>query len=351
MIVSYEDAPEYGFGTLGHPGYRAADQHLTWLKKTAAEMAEDYNEIFKKLSSTSGRIQESGHQIEAGWRDFLTKWLPPQYEVKTRKYIVGEVDNGERLEETDIVILRPSYPSSLREKSHILASGVAAAFSVKSTLKRESVYEAAKSCAHLTRTLAPREGTARREMIRPFPYGILAHSHNWKSAGSTPQFNVSKHLFEADQTFAFHPRESLDLLCVPDLGTWNNIKNISPPFHPSNDELNEFVRDSPPELLDALTKLGIRSIFVPNPYQHAGDVLAAFLTSLYSRLAIYDPELDLIADSFALMGAESGGRDRCRFWTPEIVLTEAVRDTPFAQWEHIHSNREMSTSYGWHVPW
>lgn len=349
--VSYEDAEEFTFGNLGGPPRSPSEQHLSWLKKIASEMAEEYEEVFDRTSTTKGRVQESGHQIEAAWKEFLSGWLPPHYEVKTRKYIVGEVDSGENYEETDLVVLRPNYPKSLRDKTHVLAGGVAAAFSVKQTLDRKSIYEAAESCARLQRTLASREGTPRKELTRPFPFGLLAHSHGWKAHGSNPVHNVSKHLFEADQMHATNLRECLDLVCVPDLGTWNHIKSITPgwPIVPPIPEglPEEQIQD----IVRATMKTKVRSTFAPNHSRHHGDVLASFLTSLYSRLAVHDSGSGALADSFSLMGADSGGRDKCRIWDAESVLTPSVRDLPLQMWDHFSSTSEFSTIYGWHVPW
>lgn len=351
LPISYESAEEFTFGSLGGPGASPSDQHLAWLRKTASGMADEYEEVFSRLSSTQGRVQESGHQIEAAWRDFLSAWLPPQYEVKTRKYIVGEFGSGEDLEETDLIILSPNYPRALREKTHILAGGVAAAFSVKSTLKKASVYEAAESCARLQRTLAPREGTPRKELTKPFPYGVLAHSHGWKTGGSDPLHNVSKSLFEADQRHASSPRDCLDLVCVPDLGTWNNIKSVTLGMPMPLSFMQDLPEEQRQEFIDLTTRMRVRSMFAPNPARHHGDVLASFLTSLYSRLAIHDDELNSLADSFSLMGAESGGRGKCRYWDPELTLSPSVRDIPYDMWENFSSNSEFSTTFGWHVPW
>lgn len=290
-------------------------------------------------------------QVEAAWATFLESWLPPQYEVVKNKHIVGEIDNGEPPEETDIVVLRPSYPRSLRSKSHVLVGGVAAAFSVKSTLKSASIQQAAKSCARLQRTMVPRAGTARKELTRPIIYGLLASSHEWKQLSSHPYYNVSKQLFEADQKFAAHPIASLDLVCVPDLGTWNHITSVRPPM-PISPQMLEGIPDGERQAaFDLINTAEIRSAFVLNPARREGDVLASFLTSLYSRLALQDRELKTLADSFSLMGAGSGGRGKSRIWDANEVLSAGVRETPWNHWDNFTFGAEYATTYGWHVPW
>lgn len=350
-IVAFDDAEDYGFGSLGPPQSQLSQQHILWLQRTARQMSEEYVEAFQATSGTSGRVQETGHTIEAGWKSFLTNWLPPHYEVKTRKYIVGEVDTGENREETDIVILRPNYPKSLREETQILAGGVAAAFSVKATLRAGSIAEAAASCARLDRSLSPREGTPRKELTRSFPYGLLAHSHGWKGEGSNPYLNVSRNLFEADQRHATRPRESLDLVCVPDLGTWNQIKSVQLPMSLRPEMLEGVPPEERQQIIEAMSEIKIRSAFVLNAAESQGEILASFLTALYSRLAINDEQLRSLADSFSLMGADTGGRDKVRIWDGPSVLSQGVLGAPVSQWDHFGFGAEFATTYGWHVPW
>lgn len=349
--IAYEDAEDYTFGNLDGHSQPLSGEHLRWLNSASSQMADEYEEVFLRLSSTTGRVQESGMQVEAAWATFLESWLPPQYEVVKNKHIVGEIDNGEPPEETDIVVLRPSYPRSLRSKSHVLVGGVAAAFSVKSTLKSASIQQAAKSCARLQRTMVPRVGTARKELTRPIIYGLLASSHEWKQLSSHPYYNVSKQLFEADQKFAAHPIASLDLVCVPDLGTWNHITSVRPPMPISLQMLEGIPDGERQSAFDSINTAEIRSAFVLNPARREGDVLASFLTSLYSRLALQDRELKTLADSFSLMGAGSGGRDKSRIWDANEVLSAGVRETPWNHWDNFTFGAEYATTYGWHVPW
>lgn len=349
--IAYEDAEDYTFGNLDGHSQPLSGEYLRWLNSASSQMADEYEEVFLRLSSTTGRVQESGMQVEAAWATFLESWLPPQYEVVKNKHIVGEIDNGEPPEETDIVVLRPSYPRSLRSKSHVLVGGVAAAFSVKSTLKSASIQQAAKSCARLQRTMVPRVGTARKELTRPIIYGLLASSHEWKQLSSHPYYNVSKQLFEADQKFAAHPIASLDLVCVPDLGTWNHITSVRPPM-PISPQMLEGIPDGERQAaFDLINTAEIRSAFVLNPARREGDVLASFLTSLYSRLALQDRELKTLADSFSLMGAGSGGRGKSRIWDANEVLSAGVRETPWNHWDNFTFGAEYATTYGWHVPW
>ncbi|ANI93403.1 DUF6602 domain-containing protein [Dietzia timorensis] len=350
-FIRYEDASEYTFGNLGGYAQKPTGNHLNWLELASSRMERDYEEAFERASKRTGRSQESGMQTEAAWASFLENWLPPQYEVVQNKHIYGEVETGEDPDETDIVVLRPSYPTSLRKESHILVSGVAAAFSVKSTLNSSGIQEAADSCARLHRTLAPREGTARKELTRPFVFGLLASSHTWKKESSSPRFNMSKQLFEADQNFASTPAASLDMACVLDLGTWNHITSVSPPTPIPTQLVEDLSAEDREAAIESFSTMQVRSTFALNPANREGDVLASFLTSLYSRLALEDRELKSLADSFSLMGADSGGRDRSRDWEVDQILSPAVSETNWQLWDHFTFGAPFSTTYGWHVPW
>lgn len=350
-MISYENAEDWGFSQLGERPERKSKEHLRWLRQTATQMSEEYDEVFARLSESHNRIQESGHQIEAAWQKFLVGWLPPQYEVQTRKYIIGEIDTVEPSEETDLVILRPTYPTALRDKHQVLAGGVAAAFSVKSTLRRKSVYEAAASCTRLQNSLIKRNESIRSHVMKPFPYGVLAHSHEWKDRGVQSYESVSKHLFEADQKWAKHPLDSVDMLCVPDLGAWNNIININPMSRMVNPHFAEMTEHERAEYLVAMKSHEMSSSYAYSPGLSQGEVLASFLTNLYSRLAVHDPGLLVLADSFSVMGAGTGGKSKRRSWDADQFLPNGTFDGDFGRWDHFHANRENSIYYGWHNVW
>lgn len=78
---------------------------------------------YEKLHVTARKdAQKAGHGGEQMWAELLQKWLPPTYEVDTRKYIVHE--DGSPSFETDVVVFRPSCPRPLRQRAYVLAGGV-----------------------------------------------------------------------------------------------------------------------------------------------------------------------------------------------------------------------------------
>lgn len=99
--------------------------HHAWLAAVAASVAEEYCAARAKLAGPKN-AQQRGHHYEALFRRLLLGWLPPPYEVGTRKYLLleREVKGRSFSHETDLVIFDPAYPRELRERSEILLSGV-----------------------------------------------------------------------------------------------------------------------------------------------------------------------------------------------------------------------------------
>src|ERR1700722_201520 len=116
--------------------------HTEWFRALGREIKEDYDRLHQEARDDP---QYAGHGGESTWVRVLSKWLPPAYEVVTRKYIMPEVGNDRF--ETDIVVLRPSYPIPLRSQENILSGGVAAAFSVKLTLNAAGIRDGIQRAA------------------------------------------------------------------------------------------------------------------------------------------------------------------------------------------------------------
>lgn len=105
-------------------------------RELSLRIKTDYEEA--RSHARNANPQRAGHEGEATWQTLIKQW-GPRLPVETRKYIVGP---GGDSNEVDLVILKPDYPEHLRSHSSALVSGVAAAFSVKLTLKRAHILEA-----------------------------------------------------------------------------------------------------------------------------------------------------------------------------------------------------------------
>ena len=182
-------------------------------------------------------IQQRGHHYEALWRRLLIGWLPPQYQIGTRKYLLleHEVDGRTYSHETDLVIYHPSYPRELRERSEVLISGVVAAFSVKSRLENGDLAEAIAEARLVRAGIAERSGLI-GELVSPLIFGLLAHSHDL--TGANPLATVSDALM-AETRKDEHPRRQLDLVCVADLDCWYRTTSMTQheiPSPPSDED-------------------------------------------------------------------------------------------------------------------
>jgi hypothetical protein len=277
--------------------------HHEWLEMVADKMGHEYGRL-RADAATPARIQQVGHGAEATWVQFLTEWLPPGYEVGRRKYILPEADGDGDEFETDIVVFAPSYPTALRVQERVLAAGVAAAFSVKLTADAAGLREAAESAVKLSRGLKPRNGTPRSEMLRPFPFGYLAHSHSWTSPASAPWDNVARNLQLNDETFVQHPRDSLDVVCIADLGMWNQMYL---PYTPNG----------------AIPTAGV-SASTAMIGSSGPQPVAMLISWLYERLSLTNPALTGLSDGFRLTTGGQGSGPQRR-WPLDAVFTADVR--------------------------
>lgn len=271
--------------------------HHQWLEDASDDIQRDYDRILNKARQV-GRTQEAGHENEQVWETFLTNWLPPQYEVATRKYIVGTADEQPKPFETDLIVFHPGYPLKLRERTHVMAAGVAAAFSTKLTLKPDGVKEAAASSASLHQALIPRHGHLRWEVWKPYIYGVLAASHAWKSPNSMPADNLTKLIVEADYNYAQHPAESLDLVCVADLGTW--MKQLVYTHFPPEEVMHTFHA----HLVGKTNK-----------------PVVEFLAVLYELLSWRNSDMEGMARDFLVTMNDFQARFHKRAWKPVRILS------------------------------
>jgi hypothetical protein len=271
--------------------FRPTPQHdlFDHMGSVTRQLAEDYARIRKNAAADAGTAGDAG---EESWAQFLRNWLPRSYYVTTKGRILAA--DGREGPQVDVVVFYPWYPEALcRAKKHF-AAGVAAAFECKLTLKREHIFAAAENAAAVRRLLPTRTGTPRRDLNSTLYFGLLAHSHAWTGAASAPRENVERHLADADQQHARWPRETLDAVCVPDLGCWYGFRVGMATFsdtqtHAQLNALREwpyaktgFCRGGQgfdPETLDAATDL---TLYRPP---------AVLLVSILEHLAWQDPGL------------------------------------------------------------
>jgi hypothetical protein len=280
---------------------------VRWFRALEQGVLEDHIRLHRDAPDDP---QRAGHGGESTWVRVLEHWLPSAYQVVTRKYILPEI--GNKKFETDIVVLHPSYPEPLRSQEEILAGGVAAAFNVKLTLDSAGIRDGIGRAVALRRALEQRNGTPRREMVPPFPVGILAHSHNWKAPASTPIENISSRLWSLENELVGHPRETLDYLCVADLAMWSTLRRPYAQRHEFDRNEDKQRQDEPVALLAmGHTRTGESSI-------------SALINNLYIRLSYFDPTLRPLAESLQLTNALGKPTGPIRLWDLGAVFSEPV---------------------------
>ena len=277
-------------------------KHHEWLADVNKSIVESY-EREHEMARTSGRTQETGHVVESLWDGVLTEWLPPQYEVGKRKYILLENEDGSSLpKETDLIVFHPHYPEKLRKKNYVLASGLAAAFSVRRTIGRKDIEDAYKEGIALRRGMKIRDGTLQAHLMPPIFFGLLGESHEWKAPASTPKENIKAITDDFERDLVKAPREGLDLLCVADLGTWDRITMVLPErFLKQQLTANPLFRVFTNAYgTDSLVMSSIRHDYE----QQDLSPLTSFFGSLWGKLAINDPSLKPLANGLRITKTE-----------------------------------------------
>jgi hypothetical protein len=295
-------------------------EYHQWLEGLNADILAMY-EYANRMAGIPGKVQHLGHRGESEWLRVLSEWLPPGYEIAKRTYILLETDAGKTVtDETDLVIFHPAYPARLREREEVLASGVAAAFSVKRAIGRGEVGAACKAAQELHRGMKIRGQTLREELVPPVIYGLLGQSHNWKAPRSNPVKNVFNAVRDFDRTRLETPREGLDLICIADLGCWSRLRTAT--TTPKIFQGGVWV-DHPDA--GVMTVMG-RQTAGPNDDEKDKRLspLTIFVASLWRKLALNDPTLKPFAEGLAATSFTNTGEGWPRYWPLAEVLSEAT---------------------------
>ncbi|SBS76421.1 conserved hypothetical protein [uncultured Mycobacterium sp.] len=310
-------------------------EHHQWLEDVNKSVVESY-ERDQAMARQPDGIQRTGHRVESRWDEVLSDWLPPQYEIGKRKYLLLETEDGPAVtKETDLVVFYPHYPEKLRTKESVLASGVAAAFSVKRTIKREAIVEAYEDAAILRQGMKIRELTPRNFLAPPVFFGLLGESHGWKSAAD-PKDTIKTIVDTLDMENVKAPREGLDMLCIADLGYWGRSTSIV---------TEQFLQSQADPMISAL--LGKESLVISGLRHDYNDPqplspLTHFIGSLWAKLAINDPTLTPLADGFRITKTfPAGGGLAFKRWRLVDLTTQRIADNvrrgfiPNSDWQYL----------------
>lgn len=287
----------------------------TFISQMTDEIASEYQRIYARAAEDPGTAGDEG---EENWAAVLRDWVPPNYHVRTKGRLIG-VD-GSASPQIDVVVLKPGYPKKLLEKKLWLADGVAAVFECKNTLVKSHIVDAARRCIEFKKLCRPRSGTPREELRSPLVFGILAHSHSWKSERKVVVDSASDILNEASEV-ANHPSEQIDLMCVADLANWNSVYCAK----------YESAWTADPQKMEA--RLGgrwwITTTFMCLASGTSADdelakPLGALISTLMSRLAEEDPSLNDFAHYYKRVNLGGSGRGFSRSW-PNSIYSDYVK--------------------------
>jgi hypothetical protein len=263
-------------------------------------MAADYERTQQLARGDSGT---SGDQAEEDWAELISEWLPGTYHVVRKGRIL--YSSGETSGQIDVLVLTPSYPKGLLSNKLYLAAGVLAVFECKRTLKRRYIKAAVQAGVRIN-SLARSDPRVRHHII----YGLLSHSHTLPSARTKPEKVLGEDLTLADASEVTDPRDGIELICVPPIGTWTLMRR--------------FAKE------DDAAKDGqvFTTGYMRGPDQGSGtetDAIGRFLTAFLYRLGKIDDSIAPIASYFEGMGLAGIGHGAdIRKWPIEIMSAELL---------------------------
>src|SRR4051794_41092172 len=193
-----------------HEGTSVSQQELvSYFKQATMEMQLEYERIRVRAAEDPGTAGDEG---EENWAALFRKWLPGDLQITTKGRVL--CGSGVATDQVDIVALSPSYPQGMLSKKMHLASEVMAIFECKATLKAQHIEKTVASASRAKEAIYRAHG---KEVI----YGLVAHSHSWGTDKSKVTERISTKLAEASSVHVEHPNNSLDFVCIADLGTWS----------------------------------------------------------------------------------------------------------------------------------
>jgi hypothetical protein len=287
-----------------------------FLRRANITLKDEYDRIQRRVREDPGT---AGDQGEENWADFLRGWLPKSYTIVTKGRIIG-VD-GRMSPQIDILVLKPSYPAALFSTKTYLAAGVAAAFECKITVRPDHIRDAVRTCSLVKDLFQTRSGTPQRELHSPITYGLLCHSHAWKTGASKPSENVASQLNSASEGVT-HPRLLLDLLCIADVGTWSN--QIFPWQMPQPSLVNGRPAFGDPSQCTVATAF-VASTVEENESAGKFSPVSMLLWSVFQKIAREDATMRDLAEYYRHVNAANGS-GKFLHWNPQLVYSNGVRN-------------------------
>lgn len=290
-----------------------------YLEEINLTLVQDYSQIQKRVKEDPGT---AGDQVEETWAGVFRHWLPSHYHVVTKGRIISS--KGGVSPQIDILVLWANYPPFLLKKKLFMASGVAAAFECKLTLRKKhlrKLFETAVTLSKITHTESEdRKRVLRRtgknfayeEYHRIFEYGLLAHSYEGEDAEETAK-TLTNEIRKLDSELVTHPNQMVDLVCVQDLGSWVSERKaiVASPIKRDEGYTMSYYQN-PYTGYNSLTE---KSWAKGSTIHENFSPLGSFLSRLYRKLSRVDKSLLPLSRFFThTLSTGKGGGNEGRFW-------------------------------------
>lgn len=260
----------------------------------------------------------AGDQAEETWAELLRNWLPSRYPVVTKGRALNELGNTSP--QLDILVLDPDYPHGLRTKKLYFSGGILAAFECKLTVRRKAIVDFFRHSRNFKSLYEIKRGTPYHELVHGPYFGLLAHSHSWKRGPSDAATRVFDAIESCLEEFD-HPRLLPDAICVADVAAF--VADIQV-------YIGERLGGDAVDLFDETDgKGGVATAYYrfgdcqENRYSR-GEVLAAFLTHVWYRLAFEDSGLRWLADHLLQIPTVSTGLGFPYPWPSRVLSDEVI---------------------------
>lgn len=293
-----------------------------FLASITQEIENEYKRIQKRSKDDPGT---AGDQGEENWATLLRNWLPPTFQIVTKGRILSHTGNASP--QVDVLVLQPEYPKHFLDKKLYLAAGVVAAFECKLTLRPENIIKTFENSKNIRALLDVRSGSPYKELQSPILYGLLAHSHNWKSLSNSEAVKkVTELIYKNDSEFINHPREMLDIMCIADLATWSCLKE--------NFMGSDLIGRAGPNVWEVM-----KDFFGPNGSASTSYIchfkekenqiksftpIGTMISRLFNKLAWENPRLRPLAAYFQSVNISGSGAGGIRKWD-ESIYSEKIR--------------------------
>jgi len=266
-----------------------------YMKSVESQMAEEFERISKR---TKENPSIAGQEGEENWAHLFRNWLPSNYHIVTRGRILSS--EGVASDEVDVLVMNPSYPKHLLNKKLHFAGGVIAAFECKLKLLPSHLKKIFHNCKKIKLLESRDTGNPYDELNSQILFGILAHSHGWKSKNDTLTWNIHKSIDRNAYEIFTHPIQLPDVICIANVSTFTGQKMLL--------YGNDLTEDEK-QLLDGIKEKGTvasgyfsHSFYMDENISDKGRVLGSLISFLTTKLAYKDnsirPFAQYLLDTF-----------------------------------------------------